>query len=304
MLLFFFPGFFTDTYLSLCVWCSSICQTEHYPLLCLGQAEAAPSTSDSSGPSALQPEQQPGLFRPQAPNLAGAVEFNDVKTLLKEWITTISGEGCHTGVITKKIALSKLFVLPLSFTLVAYFSQYPWSLLTWQSWKNLILSTSCCSVALSDPVSCLSGKLTCFLFKPCVKAVLKEMERTLDFKNCSCDTLAKLWFELGQTNGNSLKPREICPSYIILFIRVSKQPLHSKSQSLFPLVTASFTVSCSYWKKKGLQGRYLRTCSPAMCTASDVRKMYENTEIVRLVPNMLTLQNFFLLYSHYSVIIF
>ncbi|XP_006870805.1 PREDICTED: DNA repair protein REV1 isoform X1 [Chrysochloris asiatica] len=28
--------------------------------------------------------------RPPAPNLAGAVEFNDVKTLLKEWITTIS----------------------------------------------------------------------------------------------------------------------------------------------------------------------------------------------------------------------
>ncbi|KAM4788900.1 DNA repair protein REV1 isoform 3-T3 [Cyanocitta cristata] len=54
------------------------------------QAEAVPSTSDSSGPSALQTEQQPGSFRPQAPNLAGAVEFNDVKTLLKEWITTIS----------------------------------------------------------------------------------------------------------------------------------------------------------------------------------------------------------------------
>ncbi|NXJ30179.1 REV1 protein, partial [Dicrurus megarhynchus] len=54
------------------------------------QAEALPSTSDSSGPSALQTEQQPGSFRPQAPNLAGAVEFNDVKTLLKEWITTIS----------------------------------------------------------------------------------------------------------------------------------------------------------------------------------------------------------------------
>ncbi|NXQ96415.1 REV1 protein, partial [Sagittarius serpentarius] len=35
-------------------------------------------------------EQQPGSFRPQAPNLAGAVEFSDVKTLLKEWITTIS----------------------------------------------------------------------------------------------------------------------------------------------------------------------------------------------------------------------
>lgn len=53
------------------------------------QPEAVPSTSDSSGPSALQLE-QPGSFRPQAPNLAGAVEFNDVKTLLKEWITTIS----------------------------------------------------------------------------------------------------------------------------------------------------------------------------------------------------------------------
>ncbi|NXS90982.1 REV1 protein, partial [Jacana jacana] len=53
------------------------------------QPEAVPSTSDSSGPSALQAE-QPGSFRPQAPNLAGAVEFNDVKTLLKEWITTIS----------------------------------------------------------------------------------------------------------------------------------------------------------------------------------------------------------------------
>uniref|UniRef100_A0A8B9SDP1 DNA repair protein REV1 n=1 Tax=Apteryx owenii TaxID=8824 RepID=A0A8B9SDP1_APTOW len=52
-------------------------------------SEAVPSTSDSSGPSALQTE-QPGSFRPQAPNLAGAVEFNDVKTLLKEWITTIS----------------------------------------------------------------------------------------------------------------------------------------------------------------------------------------------------------------------
>ncbi|XP_032053428.1 DNA repair protein REV1 isoform X2 [Aythya fuligula] len=53
------------------------------------QPEAVPSTSDCSGPSALQTE-QPGSFRPQAPNLAGAVEFNDVKTLLKEWITTIS----------------------------------------------------------------------------------------------------------------------------------------------------------------------------------------------------------------------
>ncbi|NWH64093.1 REV1 protein, partial [Geococcyx californianus] len=53
------------------------------------QPEAVPSTSDASGPSALQTEQS-GSVRPQAPNLAGAVEFNDVKTLLKEWITTIS----------------------------------------------------------------------------------------------------------------------------------------------------------------------------------------------------------------------
>ncbi|XP_051488926.1 DNA repair protein REV1 isoform X5 [Apus apus] len=54
------------------------------------QPEAVPSTSDTSGPSALQAEQHSGSFRPQAPNLAGAVEFNDVKMLLKEWITTIS----------------------------------------------------------------------------------------------------------------------------------------------------------------------------------------------------------------------
>ncbi|KAM4684049.1 DNA repair protein REV1 isoform 6-T12 [Amazona ochrocephala] len=54
------------------------------------QPEAVPSTSHSSGPSAVQTEQQSGSFRPQAPNLAGAVEFNDVKTLLREWITTIS----------------------------------------------------------------------------------------------------------------------------------------------------------------------------------------------------------------------
>ncbi|NWR73960.1 REV1 protein, partial [Centropus unirufus] len=53
------------------------------------QPEAVPSTSDASGPSALPTEQLCAL-RPQAPNLAGAVEFNDVKTLLKEWITTIS----------------------------------------------------------------------------------------------------------------------------------------------------------------------------------------------------------------------
>ncbi|NXY44479.1 REV1 protein, partial [Ceuthmochares aereus] len=53
------------------------------------QTEAVPSTSEASDPSALRTE-QPGSFRPQAPNLAGAVEFNDVKMLLKEWITTIS----------------------------------------------------------------------------------------------------------------------------------------------------------------------------------------------------------------------
>ncbi|KAM8821767.1 DNA repair protein REV1 [Eudromia elegans] len=51
--------------------------------------QAAPSTSDAPGPAAMHTE-HPGSLRPQAPNLAGAVEFNDVKTLLKEWITTIS----------------------------------------------------------------------------------------------------------------------------------------------------------------------------------------------------------------------
>lgn len=42
------------------------------------------------GLSGSQPEPA-GCGRPPAPNLAGAVEFSDVKTLLKEWITTISG---------------------------------------------------------------------------------------------------------------------------------------------------------------------------------------------------------------------
>lgn len=78
------------------IWCYHICQTKHYQILCLQQPEAVPSTSDCSGPSAL-PTEQPGSFRPQAPNLAGAVEFNDVKTLLKEWITTISGKGWHAS---------------------------------------------------------------------------------------------------------------------------------------------------------------------------------------------------------------
>ncbi|XP_071437941.1 DNA repair protein REV1 isoform X3 [Pithys albifrons albifrons] len=54
------------------------------------QPEAVPSTSASPGAPALQTPKQQGVFRPQAPNLAGAVEFNDVKMLLKEWITTIS----------------------------------------------------------------------------------------------------------------------------------------------------------------------------------------------------------------------
>ncbi|XP_058540388.1 DNA repair protein REV1 isoform X1 [Neofelis nebulosa] len=51
--------------------------------------ELSASTSGVPGPSGLQPELS-GHMRPPAPNLAGAVEFSDVKTLLKEWITTIS----------------------------------------------------------------------------------------------------------------------------------------------------------------------------------------------------------------------
>ncbi|XP_072472916.1 DNA repair protein REV1 isoform X2 [Notamacropus eugenii] len=51
------------------------------------QVEPSSSTS-KSGPSL--PSEPSGSFRQPAPNLAGAVEFNDVKTLLKEWITTIS----------------------------------------------------------------------------------------------------------------------------------------------------------------------------------------------------------------------
>uniref|UniRef100_A0A8C8VKT7 DNA repair protein REV1 n=1 Tax=Pelusios castaneus TaxID=367368 RepID=A0A8C8VKT7_9SAUR len=53
------------------------------------QVEPVPSTSNTSGPPALQTAQS-GSIRPEVPNLAGAVEFSDVKTLLKEWITTIS----------------------------------------------------------------------------------------------------------------------------------------------------------------------------------------------------------------------
>ncbi|XP_036023733.1 DNA repair protein REV1 isoform X2 [Onychomys torridus] len=47
------------------------------------------STSGTQTPSSLQLNQS-SCVRPTAPNLAGAVEFGDVKTLLKEWITTIS----------------------------------------------------------------------------------------------------------------------------------------------------------------------------------------------------------------------
>lgn len=88
----------------------------------LGQPEAVPSTSDSSGTSALQTESHPGSFRPQAPNLAGAVEFNDVKSLLKEWITTISGMGCHASgglaCTTRKtiFLVGFLYFVPSSFT--------------------------------------------------------------------------------------------------------------------------------------------------------------------------------------------
>ncbi|XP_058990513.1 DNA repair protein REV1 isoform X3 [Mustela lutreola] len=51
--------------------------------------ELSASTSGVPGLSSLQPEPA-ACRRPPAPNLAGAVEFSDVKTLLKEWITTIS----------------------------------------------------------------------------------------------------------------------------------------------------------------------------------------------------------------------
>nr|XP_023474334.1 DNA repair protein REV1 isoform X5 [Equus caballus] len=51
--------------------------------------EPSASTSGAPGLPGLQPV-PPDCARPPAPNLAGAVEFSDVKTLLKEWITTIS----------------------------------------------------------------------------------------------------------------------------------------------------------------------------------------------------------------------
>lgn len=51
--------------------------------------EVSTSTPGAQDLSSLQPGQS-SCLRPPAPNLAGAVEFSDVKTLLKEWITTIS----------------------------------------------------------------------------------------------------------------------------------------------------------------------------------------------------------------------
>ncbi|XP_069844629.1 DNA repair protein REV1 isoform X4 [Dipodomys merriami] len=51
--------------------------------------ELSASTSGVPGLYSLQPDQS-SCVKHVAPNLAGAVEFNDVKTLLKEWITTIS----------------------------------------------------------------------------------------------------------------------------------------------------------------------------------------------------------------------
>nr|XP_033804083.1 DNA repair protein REV1 isoform X2 [Geotrypetes seraphini] len=52
------------------------------------QVDAGPSTSNVSAQPALT--KISGSLKPQAPNLAGAVEFSDVKMLLKEWITTVS----------------------------------------------------------------------------------------------------------------------------------------------------------------------------------------------------------------------
>ncbi|XP_040849733.1 DNA repair protein REV1 isoform X3 [Ochotona curzoniae] len=54
-----------------------------------GPAET-PLEEHALSTSSVQPEPC-GSGRPPAPNLAGAVEFSDVKNLLKEWITTISG---------------------------------------------------------------------------------------------------------------------------------------------------------------------------------------------------------------------
>ncbi|XP_068124307.1 DNA repair protein REV1 [Hyperolius riggenbachi] len=50
------------------------------------QVELVPSTSTAQGSLV----EGCSSYRAKAPNLAGAIEFSDVKTLLKEWITTIS----------------------------------------------------------------------------------------------------------------------------------------------------------------------------------------------------------------------
>ncbi|NP_001084913.1 REV1, DNA directed polymerase S homeolog [Xenopus laevis] len=50
------------------------------------QVELGPSTSNDAKSLA----QSHSSFKPKPPNLAGAIEFSDVKTLLREWITTIS----------------------------------------------------------------------------------------------------------------------------------------------------------------------------------------------------------------------
>ncbi|XP_070799461.1 DNA repair protein REV1 isoform X2 [Pituophis catenifer annectens] len=52
------------------------------------QMEEVQAFTNPSSPSISQPLST--TIWPQAPNLAGAIEFNDVKALLKEWITTIS----------------------------------------------------------------------------------------------------------------------------------------------------------------------------------------------------------------------
>ncbi|KAM7078925.1 DNA repair protein REV1 isoform 1-T1 [Molossus nigricans] len=54
-----------------------------------GPAPEKPLGELSASTSGVQPAES-GCVRPPAPNLAGAVEFSDVKTLLREWITTIS----------------------------------------------------------------------------------------------------------------------------------------------------------------------------------------------------------------------
>ncbi|XP_016065147.1 PREDICTED: DNA repair protein REV1 isoform X2 [Miniopterus natalensis] len=54
-----------------------------------GPAPEKPLGELSASTSGAQPDTS-GCVRPPAPNLAGAVEFSDVKTLLREWITTIS----------------------------------------------------------------------------------------------------------------------------------------------------------------------------------------------------------------------